>query len=130
MKGDGALVMYQRTPGLHIRTDPADAGLSLGYSERICILSDEDYDIVSGWKYFVYSAPNKAECYAMDLSTYGLEFRLGCPDTSFTLGVRHTTVMAKIPGDTAQVLHIDFNRSNPAAVFLRHSKTKKGGIYE
>ncbi len=123
-EGDGAIVYQTLAPGLHVRTTAKDPGASLGYTKRTCILQKSTVSPAPGW-YFLNIPEKSGACHAMDLSTIGIELRLGGVDMSLTIGGRFTTQMGNAAESDNTDIYLFFDSTNPASTILRLTEPRR-----
>lgn len=91
----GATHLSVHSLGLHLRTRDDDAGVHIGYAQRIYVFPSIE-NVAAGWHFLVVPFPEK-ESFAQDLRTYGVDLLLSAPDLSLSLGYTRTQLLARIP---------------------------------
>ncbi|WP_164513358.1 hypothetical protein [Thiosocius teredinicola] len=130
-KLEGGWVIVQSVPGLHIRTESKDAGLTVGYSERVCLVDDDSFDgIVGSHHWDGRQMPAAESCLSRYLSAYGLEVHLSPPLISFTIGIKRTAILADFDGTDYQVYSVFFDTKNPSSGYINFVKNRRSTFDE
>lgn len=122
--GNGAVVYETHTPGLHLRTTDEDPGVSLGYSKRTCISEKDTDSPAQGW-FYLKTPKRSGACHATDLSTIGVELRLGASDLSLTIGGRFTTKMGSAAISDDKDIYLFFDKTNPEETKLSLNQPRR-----
>ena len=118
---DGAVLYTHHAPGIQVRIEPGDVGVSLGFTRRLCIGMLGSESAASGW-YFGFSPPPPLECYARELSTWGGELRLSQPDFSVGVGVRQTVILGQVKQEQLVNYLLTYDSSDTQATRLEEFK--------
>ena len=115
-KGAWVVDVYSAGAYLHTRAD--DPGLQLGAGRRSYVFDKRGEDeLTPGWHYFTAPLPDRPS-YARDSRSYGLDTTVARNDLSVTLGLRATTVMARVDADDSRFFHLTYLPEQPALTRL------------
>lgn len=115
---EGAWVVDVYSAGAYLHTRGDDPGLQLGAGRRSYVFDKRDEnELTPGWHYFTVPLPDRAS-YARDSRSYGLDTTFARNDISLTLGLRATTVMARVDADDSQFFHLTYLPEHPALTKL------------
>lgn len=115
---EGAWVVDVYSAGAYLHTRADDPGLQLGAGRRSYVFDKRDEsELTPGWHYFTAPLPDRPS-YARDSRSYGLETTFASNDIGFTLGLRATTVMARVAADDSQFFQLTYLPAHPALTKL------------
>jgi hypothetical protein len=115
---EGAWVVDVYSAGAYLHTRADDPGLQLGAGRRSYVFDKRDEnELMPGWHYFTAPLPDRRS-YARDSRSYGLDTTFASDDLSLTLGLRATTVMARVAADDSQFFHLTYLPEQPALTKL------------
>jgi hypothetical protein len=115
---EGAWVIDVYSAGAYLHTRADDPGLQLGAGRRSYVFDKRDeYELTPGWHYFTAPLPDRPS-YARDSRSHGLDMTFASNDISLTLGLRATTVMARVAADDSQFFHLTYLPEQPALTKL------------
>ena len=119
---DSAVVMDLYALGGHLRTRGEDRGLTIGLARRSYVFAVEDARNVSaGWHLLCAPMPPVAAV-AQHVASLGLEARAGPVDYGLSLGLRVSTVIARVPRGADMALALDYTPAHPEWTRLRVCK--------
>jgi len=108
--------VYSAGAYLHTRAD--DPGLQFGIGRRSYVFDKRDEkELTPGWHYFTAPLPQR-QSYARDSRTLGLDTTFARNDVSVTLGLRATTVMARVDAEDSQFYRLTYLPEQPAQTRL------------
>jgi hypothetical protein len=114
----GAWVVDVYSAGAYLHTRADDPGLQFGVGRRSYVFDKRDeQELTPGWHYFTAPLPDR-QSYARDSRSYGLDTTFASDDLSLTLGLRATTVMARVAADDSQFFHLTYLPEQPALTKL------------
>jgi hypothetical protein len=123
---EGAWVVDVYSAGAYLHTRADDPGLQLGASRRSYVFDKRDeHELTPGWHYFTAPLPDRPS-YARDSRSYGLDTTFARNDMSFTLGLRATTVMARVAADDSQFWRLTYAPAHPAMTKLEIQESVGG----
>lgn len=115
---EGAWVVDVYSAGAYLHTRADDPGLQLGAGRRSYVFDKRDEaELTTGWHYFTAPLPDRAS-YARDSRSYGLDTTFAANDLSVTLGLRATTVLARVDANESQFFHLTYLPAQPALTKL------------
>jgi hypothetical protein len=115
---EGAWVVDVYSAGAYLHTRADDPGLQLGAGRRSYVFDKRDeHELTPGWHYFTAPLPDRLS-YARDSRSYGLDTTFASNDIGVTLGLRATTVMARVAADDSQFFHLTYLPEQPALTKL------------
>lgn len=115
---EGAWVVDVYSAGAYLHTRADDPGLQLGAGRRSYVFDKRDeHELTPGWHYFTAPLPDRAS-YARDSRSYGLDTTFASNDLGVTLGMRATTVLARVDADESQFFHLTYLPEQPASTRL------------
>jgi hypothetical protein len=115
---EGAWVVDVYSAGAYLHTRADDPGLQLGAGRRSYVFDKRDeHELTPGWHYFAAPLPDRPS-YARDSRSYGLDTTFASNDVSLTLGLRATTVMARVAADDSQFFYLTYLPEQPALTKL------------
>lgn len=115
---EGAWVVDVYSAGAYLHSRADDPGLQLGVGRRSYVFDKRDgHELTPGWHYFTAPLPDRPS-YARDSRSYGIDTTFASNDVSLTLGLRATTVMARIDADDSQLFHLTYLPEQPALTKL------------
>lgn len=115
---EGAWVVDVYSAGAYLHTRADDPGLQLGAGRRSYVFDKRDErELTPGWHYFVAPLPERPS-YARDSRSYGLDTTFASNDLGVTLGLRATTVMARVDADDSRFFHLTYLPEHPALTKL------------
>ena len=125
---EGAWVIDVYSAGAYLHTRADDPGLQLGAGRRSYVFDKRDeHELTPGWHYFTAPLPDRPS-YARDSRSYGLDTTFASNDLSLTIGVRATTVMARVAADDSQFWRLTYAPAHPAMTKLEIVQGSVGGI--
>jgi hypothetical protein len=125
---EGAWVVDVYSAGAYLHTRADDPGLQLGAGRRSYVFDKRDErELTPGWHYFTAPLPDRPS-YARDSRSYGLDTTFASNDISLTLGLRATTVMARVDADDSQFWRLTYAPAYPAMTKLEIVQGSVGGI--
>jgi hypothetical protein len=125
---EGAWVVDVYSAGAYLHTRADDPGLQLGAGRRSYVFDKRDaHELTPGWHYFTAPLPDRPS-YARDSRSYGLDTTFARNDVSVTLGLRATTVMARVAADDSQFWRLTYAPAHPAMTKLEIVQESVGGI--
>lgn len=111
--------------GVHLRTRPEDAGVSLGVAQRTYIYSvDQARSLRAGWHYFIVPMPDE-RAQILDTRNIGVEIRATAPESSVTIGYRQTTILANVPSDASIILRAVYDSRDRSRIRLNYCREGK-----
>jgi hypothetical protein len=123
---EGAWVVDVYSAGAYLHTRADDPGLQLGAGRRSYVFDKRDeIELTPGWHYFTAPLPDRAS-YARDSRSYGLDATFARNDLGVTLGLRATTVMARVGADDSQFFHLTYLPARPALTKLAIFESEGG----
>jgi hypothetical protein len=115
---EGAWVVDVYSAGVYLHTRADDPGLQLGAGRRSYVFDKRDeHELTPGWHYFTVPLPDRPS-YARDSRSYGLDTTFASNDLGLTLGLRATTVMARVAADDSQFFYLTYLPEQPALTKL------------
>jgi hypothetical protein len=115
---EGAWVVDVYSAGAYLHTRADDPGLQFGVGRRSYVFDKRDEgELTPGWHYFTAPLPARSS-YARDSRSYGVDTTFARNDLSVTLGLRATTVMARVDADDSQFFHLTYLPEQPASTKL------------
>ena len=115
---EGAWVVDVYSAGAYLHTRADDPGLQLGAGRRSYVFDKRDEnELTPGWHYFTAPLPDRPS-YARDSRSYGIDTTFARNDMSVTLGLRATTVMARVDADDSQFFYLTYMPEQPALTRL------------
>jgi hypothetical protein len=125
-----ATIVRTRAFGGLLWSRPNDAGLGVGFKERIYVFENKAFTEapVPGRAYFVTSLPKSAPLFLMD-TIYGAEFTINSLGLGWTLGARQVAFTTPVRPDASLVRNIAVDLADLArsSVTIRHFSTDGGG---
>ena len=116
---EGAWVVDVYSAGAYLHTRADDPGLQLGAGRRSYVFDKRDeHELTPGWHYFTAPLPDRAS-YARDSRSYGLDTTFASNDLGLTIGLRATTVMARVDADDSQFFYLTYLPEQPALTKLQ-----------
>ncbi len=117
---EGAWVVDVYSAGAYLHTRADDPGLQLGAGRRSYVFDKRDeQELTPGWHYFTAPLPDRAS-YARDSAQLRPRHDIRAATTSsLTLGLRATTVMARVAADDSQFFHLTYLPEQPALTKLQ-----------
>lgn len=125
---EGAWVVDIFTAGAYLHTRADDPGLQLGVGRRSYVFDKRDgNELTAGWYYFTAPLPDRPS-YARDSRSYGLDTTLASDDVGFTLGLRATTVIARVAADDSRFWRLTYAPEHPAITKLEIVQESGGDV--
>ena len=125
---EGAWVVDVYSAGAYLHTRADDPGLQLGAGRRSYVFDKRDaQELTPGWHYFTAPLPERPS-YARDSRSYGLDTTFASNDLSLTLGLRATTVMARVAADDSQFWRLSYAPAHPANTKLEVIQDDGGSL--
>ena len=126
---DCAVVVQTRSYGAHLRTARHDAGLSVGFAERLSVYRRDDAAGLKGGSYAGYSPPVRSRPVAYESTTHGLGVRLSPPRLGLTLGYERYALLAYVAENENLAYQVEMVPADPARTTLRyHQEDKECGM--
>lgn len=125
---EGAWVVDVYSAGAYLHTRADDPGLQLGVGRRSYVFDKRDErELTPGWHYFTAPLPDRPS-FARDSRSYGLDTTFARNDLSVTLGLRATTVMARVDADDSQFWRLSYAPAHPGNTGLEIVQESGGGV--
>jgi hypothetical protein len=125
---EGAWVVDVYSAGAYLHTRADDPGLQFGIGRRSYVFDKRDEkELTPGWHYFTASLPQR-QSYARDSRTLGLDTTFARNDMSVTLGLRATTVMARVDVADSQFYRLTYLPAQPAQTRLEIMQESGGDV--
>ncbi len=125
---DGAWVVDVYSAGTYLHTRADDPGLQFGIGRRSYVFDKQgQQELTPGWHYFVAPLPERAS-YARDSRTLGIDTTFARDDLSVTLGLRATTVMARVGANDSRFHRLRYAPGRPADTELEIMQISGGDI--
>ena len=109
---DDATVVRLRTLGLAVRSQPDDAGFTLGLSDRLYVVAPP-LSAAPGRYWFAPPAWDPGRSIAMASFSVGLEFLAARPEPGLSLGLSQRVVLAQLPAGASVLRSIRMSLANP-----------------
>lgn len=124
----GAWVVDVYSAGAYLHTRADDPGLQLGVGRRSYVFEKRhEGELTPGWHYFSAPLPDRAS-YARDSRSYGFDTTFARDDLSVTLGLRATTVLARVGVEDSRFYHLTYLPEQPALTRLDVFETTGGEL--
>ncbi|HET6160390.1 MAG TPA: hypothetical protein VFE34_18745 [Dongiaceae bacterium] len=125
---EGAWVVDVYSAGAYLHTRADDPGLQVGIGRRSYVFDKRDaQELTPGWHYFTAPLPERAS-FARDSRTLGLETTFARDDMSLTLGLRATTVMARVSAGDARFYRLTYLPEQPDETMLEIFEVTRGEV--
>jgi hypothetical protein len=125
---EGAWVVDIYSAGAYLHPRADDPGLQFGVGRRSYVFDKRDErELTPGWHYFVAPLPQRSS-YARDSRSYGLDATFARNDLGFTLGLRATTVMARLGVDDSAFYRLHYEPERPVETRLEVLRISGGDI--
>jgi hypothetical protein len=120
VEADGARVIVVRGYGLQVRTEPIDAGLTLGYARRTYVYPDTTPGLPAPGSYILWIPQPATAPVALDGAAIGLDLQASRLNLGMTIGYRGTSLLTHVPVGESIFVSLRFAPTDPAATRLRY----------
>lgn len=125
---DGAWVVDVYSAGAYLHPRADDPGLQFGVGRRSYVFDKQgEQEFKPGWHYFIAPLPER-DSYARDSRTLGLDTTFARNDISVTLGLRATTVIARVGAEDSRLYRLRYAPRRPVDTKLEILQVSGGDI--
>lgn len=122
---DGVRIADIYAFGALLRTHPWDRGVTLGLNKSTLVYpASDEPNADPGWRWFHVSLPD-GQPVAFDIAMLGVEVSAHEREVGFTLGLRRTTVLARVPAGEDVAMFLTYDSAHPESTLeYLHSEEK------